>query len=312
MTHDDYLRLARSCYDAHIINNQKYKFLISARVRKYCEEHDVVIPELDDIGINKLLTGISFGMSTRTIELYVNSLELFFDYLIANELYKGSNPLASAINTTMSIKKSVEGSVPFYYLKDVKAILNIDLFNNAYYRALLLTFFEGVAKNAIELKCLKKNDVDFGSNTIMTARGELKISKELCEAYKEVATMDSIYDVSGRSNSGLRRTLLVKEDRSVLLPTTRKSYYAGIIRRFILISDRIGQRLETDILYYDGFIEHVIDAIGLEGFLEFMNSERAYKNEIQILTKLHDKYKYAVPVIKMKTAFRPYIANLMK
>lgn len=312
MTYRQYLDLVDSCYDSGIIDDNMKNTLSMQKIYTYYEQTELLPPEMDDIEFNKFIIWFSAGKSSRTVQHNLRSFELLYDYLLKEGVYVGANPTASAINDPNNIIEFSQEILPFYYRADVRKILTTSNFNNPLYKALFYSFFEGVVKNYNELHDLKTTDLDYDNQIIMSQRGPIKISSELCEAYKELEYTDYIFDSARQSNTGLRRTRLIRDSQHMLVPATRQLYNNGMSQRFILVTKTIGQKISPSILYYDGFIEIIIHRYGLDWFRNFMQRDSRLKSDSELIAELQKERKFNIEPRKIKNVFRPYVLSLFR
>jgi len=291
------------------------KYLLSTRGKLYCENNKVTPAEMEDPDeFNDYIVYVVKNKKKRSVEYYTKSFREFYDFLFEKGVVGPINPAMDARNSVDSILPLATETMPFYHPYDLKRLFSMDEHvNNALYKSLVYSFYEGVAATAVELHNLKTSDVNYGNRTIKMARGIIPISDQLAASYSEIVTMSGIKDYSERyeTGTGVRTTPFRRENPDDLIPSTTKYFSQFCYTRLRLFSRLVRERVSADILYHDGFIMHVIDEMGEERFSEFMKRQRSEKRDVDLLKDLRTQYKYVIPEEKMRRVFKPYVTSLL-
>lgn len=260
-----------------------------------------------DDGVNMLLSRDKVAYQ-NTIEKYIRYLLNFNDYLDKKGLLVSDYTMRGNFNVQYIMMHS-NGCVPYYTPEDIDCIINTQDIEKELTEAIIKSFYEGVASSTRELFTLQTDMVDFDKNSITTDRGVFHISKRLCNAYAIISKYTVIHMYHPRSKDGIRE-YPIKSPIGSLIPSTSENaenFKHFVEKRFVKISDVTNKRITSKALYYNGFVNYVVQRYGIDKCIELFDKEAVNH---PLLNEAAEQYHLKVRHSRLRQFFKPYVDGL--
>ncbi|MEY8390201.1 hypothetical protein D3Z36_10405 [Lachnospiraceae bacterium] len=204
----------------------------------------------------------------------------FYDWCVEKK-YIMSNPFEHSKYLSYEYlvrMAAANGNVPYYSREYVVGLCQEQTGDEAYYKAMALSLFEGV-KSYSQLARLTWKDVDTGSGTVAIGGRQIKISDELQEAYEELRKREYF-------QAGERRQALDKASGALIPPLIRfgqqKSLSSGNYR---YLSNAISRKmaalgLSASGLYESGIMHRLLQQFGKNEILEYLVPDQPLEKSV--------------------------------
>lgn len=253
--------------------NLAKRYYFASDVEKYCEKKDKTPIEFTDVEIRDLIWSIRDIKKINHWENVCRYYRPLYFYFLECGLRKDNPFEGSLVLSTKALNRyaadNYEGDAFITPQAFEDLCFSIPAENKVYYESILRSFWDGVAKDMLELSYLKKR------NPVIKRRA----SDKLLSLYKELAGVDTFVTLGLK-----RRTEQLYHYKEYLLPIrTRKSTVElseseyirasaqNHIKTLIKFSKTIGRSLNPKDLYQSGLVYRVVDKVGgQERFNELM------------------------------------------
>ncbi len=197
----------------------------------------------------------------------------FYDWCV-ERAYLSSNPFdhSKYLSYEYLVRMAAaNGNVPYYSREYVAGLCREQTGDEAYYKAMALSLFEGV-RSYSQLARLKWEDVDTKRRTLAVGDQNIKISGELLEAYEELKNCEYF-------QTGERKQALDQGSGALIPPLIRHGQRNSSSREnYRYLSNAISRKmtalgLTASGLYESGIMHRVVQQFGKDEILEYLVPE---------------------------------------
>lgn len=299
-TYERYLELAEEFSEIDPIARP---FLKSDVIRKFYEQTGKTPLEYEgDDGVRMLLSreDVPYQNSIRN---YIYYLTKFNDFLYSKGI-DATDYTLHANFTPKYIAAHTEAYAEYHTPYEISAIVQKYSPDIMLDMAIIKSFYEGITYDYIELFSLRSSMVDRNNCTIQTPRGIFNLSAELLRSYIAVSDYTEI--------SGEYKNLPVSGPNDSLIPSTSNSeraFKSYCERRVTKINKRSGYKLTAKSLYYNGFVNYVVERIGVKKCIELFDDNGSRRPELNVFA---EEYNLGVIKGRIRVYLRPFVNGLKK
>ena len=276
---------------------------------RYCDNRNKSPQDFSEMDLFLYLTQVSGSSISRMTHIII-AWKRYYEYL-QEVSYRKDDP-ADYINAR-TVVEYTQNHYPYYTNEEINSIFPKLEYNKTFSEALIRSYYEGVVPKSTDLFELNYSDVDFTGHSINTKRGIKSISGRLSDIYRELRFVDAIVGdtkIIGRQKQKSQPTNLPRPDS--LFPISGRGQDNAKLffrRRIDAVSQNSGMKLTPLFLYYNGFINSLIDEYGLDMSLVMLDTKND-KTVIKRLRDFADAYLFVVPANKIRTQLLPMVIEL--